>query len=87
MVRVNCSAAGCQWQSEDRDTTTLGAVLAAELNNHTAMAHAVVAAAPGHGVARPGQTSIKRPDRPVMKEDDTVLVLLVLPTSDQYLYQ
>ena len=39
MVRVACTAEGCEWQTEDRDPATLGAVLAAELNIHATTAH------------------------------------------------
>ena len=40
MVRVACTAEGCEWKTEDRDPATLGAVLAAELNIHATAAPA-----------------------------------------------
>ena len=64
MVVITCPVPGCGYATSDREAA-LANCLAAELNGHTAGVH--TAAAPG--AARPDRTSIKRPDRPVMKED------------------
>ena len=69
MVVIECPVEGCEWSTANRVAATLGAVLTAELNAHTAGAHTVAAAAVAPGPARPGNSSIKRPDRPIMKED------------------
>ena len=39
MVVISCSKEGCDWKTVDRDEA-LAAVLAAELSNHTVVAHA-----------------------------------------------
>lgn len=62
MVRVKCTEASCEWQSEDRDVAMMGMVLAAELNNHTTTTHAA-------GCAPRVDANIKKPGRPVIKED------------------
>ena len=42
MVVIKCTDVDCTWKSEDRDVA-FAAVLAAELANHTATAHAAPA--------------------------------------------
>ena len=54
MVVVKCSKEGCGWKTPDR-AEALAAVLAAELSNHTVVAHA------------PHDTSEKDPDSGVKK--------------------
>ena len=60
-MRIACPVAGCNWQTEDHDVATLGAVLAAKLSVHGAGLHQGNAAAAGGNV--------KKPDRPEIKED------------------
>ena len=64
MVVITCPVPACGWQTADRDAATLGAVLASELNAHTAGVH--VAPAAQAAEARP---NLPRPVRPTMKDD------------------
>ena len=68
MVVINCTAPTCNWASEDRDAA-FAAILAAELANHTATAHA--AAAPPPAAAPGGAPGAHNPrtkvDRPVLQ--------------------
>ena len=68
MVITAYTVPGCRWETADRGYA-FATVLAAELNNHTTRVHAAAAAAPAHGQVRLDRTSVKRPERPVMKED------------------
>ena len=63
MVLVNCPAEGCDYNTGEQDPA-IGAVL---LTYHLQSTHAPAAQAP----ARAARAEVKKPDRPVLKEDST----------------
>ena len=60
MVVLQCSKEDCDWKTPDRDAT-LAAVLAAELSNHTAVAHARPNAPSDHEYVNKKCPAIERP--------------------------
>ena len=68
MVVISCTQEACGWKTPDREAG-LAAVLAAELANHTAIAHAAAAPAP----VAAGHDTRKAPsiDRPKIAEGGT----------------